>query len=546
MKMRFLYDKELFHRYYKDIVKNIILLLMISALSIAAPLVLRDAIDYGSGTGLCMESIGCYLFLITILYLVKFLYNRFSFWFSEKFKNFETVNLYKKIFHMSYDKINEMEPTYIAERVRDTINTIFGLYCNSLTGIFVSVLTVTAVLIVVVGINVPLAVLYFLQVPLQYLGFQKLLNGEKSRLSQYSYELTTIAAKSNKNIKAVISDVNSIKQYSDSEGILSFIRGSIENITKMERKANSYAMDICTILNYISLLLKNSCYVYIVYLYMTGRAAIGDMIYLNLVNDIYYTSIGDLINIQINLRDLHGAVKFVSDEIEKNYEGDGEKAFERIESVSGTVRNIGYQDKTLIEEGSFAFHRGDIVALTGDSGTGKSTFVKMLNKFLKSDGIQVNGFDMKEISNRFIREKVFYLAQSSYLLPFSIKDNITLGASYPEERWEQLLSLDFMQKFISQENGLDMMVYENGNNLSGGDKQKIVLGRIFLQEPDVIILDESFNAIDEKSGEDIIDEIISMYADRIIIIISHSEKYFKHCNKKICIKNKRMYQEYPL
>ncbi len=140
--MRFLYDKELVKRYYKDIIKNILLLLATSALSIAAPLVLRDAVDYESSTGFRREVIGYYLILITVLYFIKFLYNRFSFWFSEKFKNYETVNLYQKIFHMSYDKINEMEPTYIAERVRDTVNTIFSLYCNSLTGIFVSVLTV--------------------------------------------------------------------------------------------------------------------------------------------------------------------------------------------------------------------------------------------------------------------------------------------------------------------------------------------------------------------------------------------------------------------
>lgn len=100
--------------------------------------------------------------------------------------------------------------------------------------------------------------------------------------------------------------------------------------------------------------------------------------------------------------------------------------------------------------------------------------------------------------------------------------------------------MEFMQKFLKSEQGLDMTVYENGANLSGGDKQKIMLGRIFLQDPDVIILDESFNAIDEKSGEDIITEILAMYADRIIIIISHSERYLKHCNKRVIIKNKKL------
>lgn len=540
--MRFLYDKELFKRYYKDIIKNIFLLLVISTLSIAAPLILRNAVDYGLKSGFHEQMIIYYIIIITFLYCIKFIYNRFRFWFSEKFKNFETINLYKKIFHISYNKINEMEPTYIVERVGSTVNTIFNLYCNSLTGIFVSVITVIAVLFVVVGINIPLAFLYFLQIPLQYFGFQKLLNGENSKLSQYSYELQFISAKSNKNIKAVVSDVNSIKQYCDTEGILSFIKENICKITKMERKANSYAMDVCNVLEYLSLLLKNSCYIYIIYLYLTNRASIGDMIYLNLVNDIYYSSISDVINIQINLRDLHGAVRFVSDEIEKNYEEDGEQVFDRIDTISGTIRNIGYENVELIKEGKFEFCRGDIIALTGDSGTGKSTFVKMLNKFLSSSGIKINGCDINDISNSFLREKIFYLAQNSYLLPFSIKENISLGNFYSEEEWEQLLHLDFMQKFMNQEQGLDMVVYENGTNLSGGDKQKIMLGRIFLQNPDVIILDESFNAIDEKSGEDIIDKIVSMYSDRIIIIISHSEKYFKNCNKRALIKDKMLYQ----
>ena len=307
MYMKFIYDKELLQRYYKDILKNMALLLLISSLSVIAPLLLRNAMDITWQGGFRAGMLFWYLVVLTFLYSIKFAYNRFRFWFAEKFKSEETVNLYRKIFHVSYDKINEMEPTYIAERVNHTVSTVFNLYCNSMTGIFVSAVTVVAVLWMVTKISRELAVLYFLQIPLQYFGFQKLLNGEKSRLSQYSSELQNIAAKNNKNIKAVISDVNSIKQYGEADGILSFIGKSMGNITKMERKANSYAMDMCTVLEYLSLLLKNSCFLFITCLYITDRASIGDLVYLNLINDIYYTSISEVINIQINLRDLHGA-----------------------------------------------------------------------------------------------------------------------------------------------------------------------------------------------------------------------------------------------
>ena len=149
---------------------------------------------------------------------------------------------------------------------------------------------------------------------------------------------------------------------------------------------------------------------------------------------------------------------------------------------------------------------------------------------------------IKNITNASLRSRVFYLAQTSYLLPLSIKENITLGESTDINRWNELLELDFVQKFMNLEAGLETLVYENGTNLSGGDRQKIMLARIFLRNPDVIILDESFNAIDEKTGEEIIGQIISMYSDRIIIVISHSEKYLKKCDIVVNIENKKLSQ----
>ena len=204
---------------------------------------------------------------------------------------------------------------------------------------------------------------------------------------------------------------------------------------------------------------------------------------------------------------------------------------------------MGYENIELIKEGSFNFEKGDIVALKGNSGVGKSTFVKYLNKFLVSNEIFVNGINIKEISNDSLRKKIFYLAQNAYLLPLSIKENITLGENYDKQRWNMLLEMEFMKKFLGLEEGLETKVYENGANLSGGDRQKIMLGRIFLRNPDVIILDESFNALDEKTGEEIMEEILNMYSDKIVIIISHSEKYLKKCNVIVTIKNKQLSQK---
>ena len=534
--------KKLFGKYRKEIFASITLLVLISILSIVGPLLLKEAIDYNLEMGLKGNEIVCYILLLSVLFLAKFMYHRFRFWFEERFKNVETEELYRKIFLMSYEEINKMEPTYITERVSGTINTIFSLYSSSISGIFVSALTMLLILLIIMRINWILALLYFLQIPIQYIGFQKLLNGENSKLSEYGILLQETSAKNNKNIKAIMSDVNSIKQYSGNKGVITFIKKCIQDTNKIAHKGNRYAMDICTLLEYICQILKNISYILIIYLYVSGMATVGDIVYLNLMNDIYYGAIGDVINIQVNLRELKAAMKFIVEEVEKRKEEDGSVDIDRVDTISGRVKNVGYEKNILIEDGEFEFQRGDTIALRGASGTGKSTFVKLLNKFLECDSIYVNGMSIKNITNASLRSRVFYLAQTSYLLPLSIKENITLGESTDINRWNELLELDFVQKFMNLEAGLETLVYENGTNLSGGDRQKIMLARIFLRNPDVIILDESFNAIDEKTGEEIIGQIISMYSDRIIIVISHSEKYLKKCDIVVNIENKKLSQ----
>ncbi len=472
------YTIELFKRYFQDIVANIIFLFAIMTLSVCGPLLLRNVMNTNN-TGFNQKNVITYFIVLTILYMSKFFYNHFKFYFTEKFKNLETLNLYKKVFKMRYDKINSLEPTYITERVSTTIDTVFGLYVSSVTGIIVSALVMIITLIVIFGISKLLFCIFFVQIPLQYFGFQKLLNGEKSKLVEYGSKLQEVRAKSSKNIKALVSDVNGIKQYGENGIIIPLIHDNIKEANQLEKKANKYAMNVCTILEYLSVCFKNSSYLLIIYMYLNGLVSVGDLVYLNLVNDIYYSSIGDVINIQINLRNLKGSLSFVSDEIEKNYEVDGNIKLEKITSIDGTLENIGYEGNALINTGKFHFENGDVVGIVGESGCGKSTFVKLLNKFNVGKSVFINNNDIMEYDNESLREKVLYLPQNTYLLPCSVKDNILIGNYHNLERWNELIKFDFMQRLLAGD--IDKIVLENSSNLSGGDRQKIILGRVFMQ-----------------------------------------------------------------
>ena len=128
------YSRELFIKYRKYVYTNIIILFIITFWSIIGPIVLRSVLN-SSNNAFNTKNIAMYFGIVVLLYVTKYIYNHFKFYFTEKFKNNETVDLYEKVFRMKYSKINELEPTYITERVSLTIETVFSLYVSSLTGI---------------------------------------------------------------------------------------------------------------------------------------------------------------------------------------------------------------------------------------------------------------------------------------------------------------------------------------------------------------------------------------------------------------------------
>jgi ABC-type bacteriocin/lantibiotic exporter with double-glycine peptidase domain len=115
-----------------------------------------------------------------------------------------------------------------------------------------------------------------------------------------------------------------------------------------------------------------------------------------------------------------------------------------------------------------------------------------------------------------------------------------MGKTVDEECMKALKNRPFLNKFFSMKDELDAKVLENGSNLSGGDKQKIALARLYLENPDVIILDEMTNSIDESTSYDIINSIIDEYKDRIIFIISHDSNITRFCNKILYIEDKKL------
>ncbi|NOZ90094.1 MAG: ATP-binding cassette domain-containing protein [Epsilonproteobacteria bacterium] len=203
----------------------------------------------------------------------------------------------------------------------------------------------------------------------------------------------------------------------------------------------------------------------------------------------------------------------------------GERVLDRdIDSISFDKVSLDYGDSSALKDISIDIKRGDSIALVGDSGAGKSSFVNLLVRFFDptSGKILVNGIDSKELKLSSLHKKIAFVTQRIYIFNDTIAQNVAYGEEIDEKRVIEALkkahALEFVQKL---ENGIDTMLGESGNNLSGGQRQRIALARALYKNPTVLILDEATSALDNKSELLIQKALESLKDNMITITVAH-------------------------
>ncbi|CAN6971970.1 unnamed protein product [Brassica rapa subsp. trilocularis] len=183
---------------------------------------------------------------------------------------------------------------------------------------------------------------------------------------------------------------------------------------------------------------------------------------------------------------------------------------------------------------SLVVPNGTTVALVGQSGSGKSTVISLIERFYdpESGEVLIDGIDLKKLQLRWIRRKIGLVSQEPILFATTIRENIVYGKEdASDEEIRTAVKLASATRFVDKlPQGLDTMVGDHGTQLSGGQKQRLAIARAILKNPKILLLDEATSALDAESERTVQDALVKLMSSRTTIVVAHRLTTIKTAN----------------
>ena len=208
------------------------------------------------------------------------------------------------------------------------------------------------------------------------------------------------------------------------------------------------------------------------------------------------------------------------------------------QSVAYNDVTFAYKSDVILHNINIVVPKGKTIALVGKSGSGKTTFVKLLPRFwdIEKGTILVDGIDIKNIKINHLRKLLGYVSQEPVLFNDTFESNIAFGVeSYTFEQVVEAAKIANAHDFIMEsEQGYQTVIGDRGNKLSGGQKQRLSIARAVLKNPPILILDEATSALDTESEKLVQEALGKLMKNRTSIVIAHRLSTIKNADM-ICV-----------
>lgn len=416
------------------------------------------------------------------------------------------AEVFDRLLAADWQGLNRYPSGDLLNRLAVDAGTVAGNAIHWLPDLIVAGYTFAATLAVILHYDWIMALLALASAPALLLGSRRLVGGIRAyqkKVRQCSSRLMAYESETFHNLDA-------IKGFGIAGLYSSGLRQRQEEYRKTSLDANLFSIRAQAALSLFGSAAQMTAFCYCLYLLWSGKILYGTMTLflsqgtkLNSAFNSLVRTVPNFLNASVSARRIR---ELYALEPEPELPGSETLEKEAARGFTVCVEHAGYAyrpGEPVLRDAALLAAPGEIVALVGPSGGGKTTLCNLIPRFYEVTGgrILIDGQDIQHVTLKSLREDIGIVQQDVYLFSGSVADNIAYGK--PGATREEIIEaarLAGAERFISAlKDGFDTYVGERGVKLSGGQKQRIAIARVFLKNPPILILDEATSALDNES-----------------------------------------------
>ncbi len=444
-------------------------------------------------------------------------------------------DMFKHLQTLPYSFYDNNETGKIMARMTNDLNDISELAHHGPENVIISSISIVVSFIYLSTINIYLTLIIFVCVPFLLL----ISSSVRKKMRDAFMESRKAVGEINASLESSVSGIRVTKAFTNSETEVEKFEVGNSAFVGARKKAyhamgifHSTTTFVTEVFNVV-VLIAGGLFLY------AGKIALGDYTAFIVSINIFLAPVRSLIMFMEQYQNgVTGFKRFV-EIMDAESEKDIENAIP-LENAVGEIRfeNVSFayeNDKKVLKNLNLEVKKGQIFALVGPSGGGKTTICHLIPRFytVEEGTIFIDGKDIRSLTAKSLRQNIGIVQQDVYLFNASIKENILYGKpnATDEEIMQAAKRANIHDYVCSLEKGYDTVIGERGVKLSGGQKQRLSIARVFLKNPPILILDEATSALDNATEVLIQKSLDELCKGRTTIVVAHRLSTVKNADE---------------